>query len=86
MAALHRRVPRPVVRLIDCTDFKPEIVTQEDLKMLETSQSASWFSARRAATLSQRITDALLRGARLEPGPLGFDREYYRAVKVKADA
>lgn len=56
-------------------DFVREVVTQADLIELSTAQRAEWMASKRAALLSEGIKASLQQGARVEPGPLYFDRE-----------
>lgn len=67
---------RPSVVSIERSEPFPEVVTQEQLRILALGQRAAWSASKRAAQLSEEIEAALQRGARIEPGKLKFDRVY----------
>jgi len=55
--------------------YKPDMITQEELRKLGDLQAAEWIAAKNTHKLALIIESRLIQGAEIEPGDLTFDRE-----------
>ncbi len=75
----------PGVASISGGPFKPDLVSQAELKMLSEFQAGEYTAINRTRKLAFEISARLAQGATVESGPLEFDRDLGMARTAKGE-